>query len=94
MRLIFNVMIYVYYIFRNFLSLKALVDLGADVNLKCYGTPPLHIVLGLAAMPNGLDFGSKSFSYLLQHADLTAKDDQVRCIHICITYTMYPYIRI
>eukprot|EP00596_Hydrurales_sp_CCMP1899_P003639 CAMPEP_0119048606 /NCGR_PEP_ID=MMETSP1177-20130426/59890_1 /TAXON_ID=2985 /ORGANISM="Ochromonas sp, Strain CCMP1899" /LENGTH=826 /DNA_ID=CAMNT_0007024745 /DNA_START=66 /DNA_END=2546 /DNA_ORIENTATION=+ len=34
-------------------------------------------------MPNGMEFGLKSFSFLLQHADLTAKDDQgATALHI------------
>jgi hypothetical protein len=62
------------------------------------GTPTLHIVLGLAAMPNCLEFGLKSFSYLLQHADLTAKDDQVDMYlynlypTVCMYMCMYMYI--
>jgi ankyrin repeat protein len=61
---------------RNLNSLIALVDLGCDVNLKCFGTPCLHIALGVSALPGGLDFGLAAFAYLLPHSDITSKDDQ------------------
>jgi hypothetical protein len=50
-----------------------LVAYGADVNLKCFGTPSLHLALTTAALPGGSEFGMKSFSLLLRHADLSSK---------------------
>ena len=62
-----------YYKCRNFVALQAVTKLGADINIKCFGTPTLHLVLGIHALPDGQDFGSESFAYLLHYADLGAK---------------------
>lgn len=60
---------------RNIVALKALIKLGADGDLKCYGTPVLHLVLGIAALPGGFDFGMAAFAHLLAHVDTTTKVD-------------------
>ena len=33
----------------------------------------MHLVLGINALPDGYDFGSESFAYLLHYAELGAK---------------------
>lgn len=58
---------------RNIVALKALLKLGADGDLKCYGTPVLHLVLGITALPEGFDFGMMAFAHLLAHVDTTTK---------------------
>lgn len=58
---------------RNIVALKALIKLGADGDLKCYGTPVLHLVLGITALPEGYDFGMMAFAHLLAHVDTTTK---------------------
>ena len=63
---------------RNFTSIQYLSELGADVNLKCFGTPCLHLILTAAALPHGKQFGMKAFSLLLSQVDLSAK--------VCILY--------
>ena len=55
------------------MGLEALVHLGADVNLKCFGTPSIHLVLNCTALPGGSEFGSKALSALLDVVDLTAR---------------------
>ena len=59
--------------FSNFDSIKALVDMGADVDIKCFGTPLLHLILGIGALPEGLEFGMKAFGFLLGYVDIDAK---------------------
>ena len=50
------------------------IDLGADVNLKCHGTPSLHLAIMIAALPGGEDFGFSASSLILHNScDLTAK---------------------
>jgi acetoin utilization deacetylase AcuC-like enzyme len=47
------------------------------VNLKCHGTPSLHLAITLAALPGGGAFGAAAASLILTNScDLTAKDDQ------------------
>lgn len=43
------------------------------MNLKCYGTPLLHLVLGITALPEGQDFGTKAFFHLLPLVDISMK---------------------
>jgi hypothetical protein len=54
-------------------AIKALSKLGADVDLKCYGTPVLHLVLGISALPEGSEFGEDAFDYLLPQVDTLLK---------------------
>lgn len=73
----YNVILYSYiylvFLLRNYASIEALAELGADVNLKCFGTPCLHLVLTAAALPDGRHFGMKAFDFLLPQVDLSAK---------------------
>lgn len=43
------------------------------MDLKCYGTPLLHLVLGISALPEGQDFGTKAFFHLLPLVDVSMK---------------------
>ena len=55
------------------MAIKALSKLGADMDLKCFGTPILHLVLGISALPEGSDFGEDAFDYLLPQVDTLLK---------------------
>ncbi len=47
---------------------------GADIDLKCCGTPPLHLALTTITLPNGEEFGQKCFELLLNNSvDLLLK---------------------
>lgn len=74
---------------RNFAAVKFFcglpLDYGFDINAKCHGTPPLHLLLFVAALPNGLNFAHSSMKVLLENNryDLSAKDDQgYRALHL------------
>lgn len=55
-------------------AIEVFIDLGADVNLKCHGTPSIHLAVMVAALPGGLEFGSAAASLILTNScDLTAK---------------------
>lgn len=59
---------------RNLDAIEVFIDLGADVNLKCHGTPSIHLAIMIAALPGGLDFGSQAATLILTNScDLTAK---------------------
>ncbi len=55
---------------RNLTCLEALLELGIDVNLKCHGTPPIHIALSIAALPDGYEFGLSALKLLLDHPNI------------------------
>ena len=61
------------FICSNLVGFEALLHLGADVNLKCFGTPSIHLVLGCTALPDGSEFGTKALTALLDLVDLTAR---------------------
>jgi hypothetical protein len=61
---------------RNLAAVELFVDLGADVNLKCHGTPPLHLAVAAAALPapGARAFGAAAAAALLHASyDLSAK---------------------
>jgi acetoin utilization deacetylase AcuC-like enzyme/ankyrin repeat protein len=61
---------------RNMEAVKVLTTHGADVNIKCHGTPLLHIALCTAVLPGSREFGLGLFRLLLEkEADVLAKDD-------------------
>ena len=63
---------------RNMDCVKVLCQYGADVNIKCHGTPILHLALSISVLPGGQEFGMELFRLLLEkEADVLAKDDQL-----------------
>lgn len=63
---------------RNMEAVKVLCQHGADINIKCHGTPVLHLALSTAVLPGSREFGLELFRFLLEkEADITAKDDQL-----------------
>lgn len=53
-----------------------MLEYGADVDAKCYGTPLLHIAAKCCQQPGGRDFGIHALKGLLQaNANPFAKDD-------------------
>lgn len=44
-----------------------LVRRGADVDLKCHGTAPVHLALASAVQPGGEKFALDSLSILLEN---------------------------
>ena len=60
------------------LIIELLVNCGVDVNVKCLGTPSLHLVANVCALPHGLEFGKECLKFFLATPtyDVTAKDDQ------------------
>ena len=71
---------------------QVLLEVGrVDVNLKCHGTPPLHLAISVAALPDGYEFGIACFELLLNNINLNivAKDDQLQTImHLICDYDM------
>lgn len=50
---------------RNLDMVKLLIQSGADVNIKCCGTPCLHLALVSSLLPEGREFGMDCFAHLL-----------------------------
>jgi hypothetical protein len=70
---------------RNLAAVELFIDLGADVNLKCHGTPPLHLAVAAAALPaaGARRFGTAAAAALLHASyDLSAK--VLRNLHLCL----------
>ena len=66
---------------RNLDAMKILIKHRADIDLKCHGTPCLHLALTIATLPGARNFGIEAFNLLVKHdADCTAKDDQLATI--------------
>lgn len=74
--------------FRNIGAFKALVEFGADVNTKCHGTPPLHLIIRTMAQPAGYEFGLECLNLLLksEEINLLAKDDNTFSILHLLTF--------
>ena len=51
---------------RNLAVVEALIESGADSDLKCHGTPPLQLAIRTAGQPEGYDFGVSCVSLLLK----------------------------
>jgi hypothetical protein len=52
---------------RNIDAVRTLIKFGADGDLKCHGTPPIHLVLATSILPDGLEFSKACLSVLLQN---------------------------
>lgn len=66
---------------RNLAAFSFLVGKGCEVNLKCHGTPLLHLLLATRLLPEGDIFANEAIKVLLQSSDkisydIQAKDDQ------------------
>lgn len=59
---------------RNLAAVEVFIDLGVDVNLKCHGTPSLHLAIMTTSLHGGFEFGCAATDLILKSAcDLTAK---------------------
>jgi len=79
---------------RNLDAVKVLIKHGADVDLKCHGTPNLHLALSSATLPGAKNFGLECFHLLVKHdADCSAKDDQLATVlHLAAEYDFVDVI--
>lgn len=80
---------------RNIEAVKMLVDAGADPNLKCHGTPPIHLCLSMSVLPCGSIFGDEAFFYLSNsnRIVISAQDDQgANIIHIASELNKYQIL--
>jgi len=79
---------------RNLEAVKALLELGIDINAKCHGTPSTHLCISTAALPDGRDFGTSGLALLLgplqpdkEPLELSAKDDHgFTVLHLACEY--------
>ena len=81
---------------RNLGTLRALVNAKCDVDLKCHGTPVLHLLLVTASLPEGYEFASAAFTLMLQaeKLDLTARDDQLStALHVAAECNLTEQIK-
>ena len=69
-------------------AVRVLLEHGADVNLKCHGTPPIHLAVATAIQPNGEAFGFDSLAFMLEkEANVLAKVFFfVICIFTCLRW--------
>jgi acetoin utilization deacetylase AcuC-like enzyme/ankyrin repeat protein len=83
---------------RNLGTCKVLLQSGhVDVDLKCHGTPALHLVLNTAALPGGREFADAIFPLLLEQEriDLSARDDAFgTALHVACEYNLVDYIKL
>ena len=79
---------------RNLDAVKVLIKHGADIDLKCHGTPNLHLALSIATLPGAKNFGLDCFHLFVKHdADCSAKDDQLATIlHLAAEYDFVDVI--
>ena len=73
---------------RNLDAVKVLIKHGADIDLKCHGTPNIHLALSVATLPGAKNFGLDCFHLFVKHdADCSAKDDQLATVlHLAAEY--------
>jgi ankyrin repeat protein len=73
---------------RNLDAVKVLIKHGADIDLKCHGTPNIHLALSVATLPGAKNFGLECFHLFVKHdADCSAKDDQLATVlHLAAEY--------
>eukprot|EP00605_Chrysophyceae_sp_TOSAG23-4_P001405 GSChrysophyteH1.ASY1.ANO1.1527.1 assembled CDS len=55
---------------RNMDACRVLLKYGADINMKCHGTPCLHLALSTAVLPDAKEFGLELFELLISHEKL------------------------
>jgi hypothetical protein len=74
---------------RSVEGIKLFHRFGCDIDAKCHGTPPLHLVATIRRLPEGEELDIEAFQYLAGHSDLTARDDQGASItHILAEHDM------
>lgn len=79
------------YYYRNVGVLKVFIDFGADINIKCHGTPVLHLILTLAILPDSFQIAMEMFEIISSHTDIDifAKDDQgANVFHIAAEFNL------
>ena len=83
---------------RNLGTCKALLECGeVDLDLKCHGTPILHLVLNTAVLPEGREFGLELFRLLVaqEKIDLSARDDQLAtAVHVASEYNLVDCLKV
>lgn len=52
---------------RNWKAVELLIENDADINAKCYGTPPAILALQAATVADGKEFGLNVFQRIIQH---------------------------
>jgi hypothetical protein len=79
---------------RSFEAIKLLHRFGADMNAKCHGTPPIHLLANTRKLP-GADLGLDAFQYLVEHSDVSARDDQGASItHVLAEFNMVEELQV
>jgi acetoin utilization deacetylase AcuC-like enzyme len=80
---------------QNFDTFDLLITEGADINSKCHGSPPIHLVVAAFGLPSNEksanSFASRALDCLLKHAELNlmAKDDQAATVfHIACEFDL------
>ena len=59
---------------RNIDAVENFIDLGADVNLRCHGTPTLSLAIMMSSLPGAESFCKSAVAMILNcSCDLTAK---------------------
>lgn len=56
---------------RDLTAVTLLVDCSADINLKCHGTPPLHLLITMSALPDCAEFSNAAMSLLLKSGNIS-----------------------
>lgn len=82
---------------RNLQAVSALLSVGADVNAKCHGIPPLHLAVRTAAQPEGQEYGLQAFALLLKDPAINplAKDDNgLTVLHLAAGFNLPAAIRL
>eukprot|EP00602_Paraphysomonas_sp_CaronLab_P002589 CAMPEP_0185019948 /NCGR_PEP_ID=MMETSP1103-20130426/2532_1 /TAXON_ID=36769 /ORGANISM="Paraphysomonas bandaiensis, Strain Caron Lab Isolate" /LENGTH=895 /DNA_ID=CAMNT_0027550535 /DNA_START=54 /DNA_END=2741 /DNA_ORIENTATION=- len=79
---------------RNLETFTFIVESGGDINMKCHGTPPLHLAISTAILPGGFDFGiSCALKLLTLGCDIDAKDDQgITALQLACEYNLGPIV--
>ena len=82
---------------RNVEAFMLLIEYGADINLKCHGSPCMHLILATAILPDSHEKMMKCFEYILsnEQLDILAKDDQnATILHLAAEYNLTQAMKI
>jgi ankyrin repeat protein len=79
---------------RDLAAVTLLVQCYADCNLKCHGTPALHLLITLSQLPDGYDFSNSALSCLLEMESIVLDAKVIffsRCPVLLLTLFIYIF---
>ena len=80
---------------RNTVAFKYLLQAGADANIKCCGTPCLHLIAHSLILPNqDIESWLENFISLLKVSEISSRDDQgFTILHLVCEFDLIDYAK-